>query len=140
MLTQPTGITATHSLMLTSAARGRTTATASAAANLFGTAGVLTGVGSETLTLSGTGTLSSKNVNVAQSFASLSGFTLTGNGSTLASNYTLTGGTDFLDITPAILTVSGTTAREPGVQRYHHCLIERGNPGRCVRQRCRDAR
>ena len=87
--------------------------TASAAANLFGTAGVLTGVGSETLTLSGTGTLSSKNVNAAQSFLAgtgLSGFTLTGIGSALASDYTLTGGTDFVDITPATLTVSGTTA------------------------------
>ena len=110
-LTQPTGITATITPYVLSLTGTRAyNGTASAAANLFGTAGVLTGVGSETLTLSGTGTLSSKNVNAAQSFASLSGFTLTGIGSTLASDYTLTGGTDFVDITPATLTVSGTTA------------------------------
>jgi filamentous hemagglutinin family protein len=110
-LAQPTGITATITPYVLSLTGTRAyNGTASAAANLFGTAGVLTGVGSETLTLSGTGTLSSKNVNAAQSFASLSGFTLTGIGSALASDYTLTGGTDFVDITPATLTVSGTTA------------------------------
>src|SRR6185437_9676672 len=81
-----------------------------AGASVFGTAGVLTGVNGETLTLSGTGTLSSKNINPAQSFASLAGFTLSGNGGAQASNYTLTGGTDWVDITPATLTVTGTSA------------------------------
>src|SRR6202034_4829238 len=54
-----------------------------AAASLFGSSGVLTGTNGETLTLSGTGTLSSQNVNAEQSFLAgtgLSGFTLTGNG------------------------------------------------------------
>jgi len=83
-----------------------------AAATLFGTGGVLDGVGSETLTLSGSGTLSTKNVGSEQPFAAggLSGFTLTGNGTALASNYTFVGGTDWVTITPATLTVSGTIA------------------------------
>jgi filamentous hemagglutinin family protein len=81
-----------------------------AAATLFGLNGVLNGVSGETLTLSGTGVLSSKNVNPAQAFSSLAGFSLAGNGSALASNYTLVGGTDWVKITPAPLTVTGTTA------------------------------
>jgi filamentous hemagglutinin family protein len=79
-------------------------------ASLFGSAGVLTGVDGETLTLSGAGTLSSKNVSAERSFSSLAGFTLTGNGSAQASNYTLSGGTDWVDITRAPLTVTGTSA------------------------------
>jgi trimeric autotransporter adhesin len=79
-------------------------------ASLFGSSGVLSGVNGETLTLSGGGTLSSKNVNPAQTFSSLSGFTLAANGSALATNYTLTGGTDWVNITPATLTVTGTLA------------------------------
>ncbi len=83
-----------------------------AAATLFGNVGVLTGINGDTLTLSGTGTLSTKNVGVQQPFASggLSGFTLSGNGAALASNYTLVGGTDWVTITPATLTVDGTVA------------------------------
>ena len=83
-----------------------------AAASLFGNSGVLTGINGQSLTLSGTGTLSTKNVGVQQPFASggLSGYTLTGNGSALASNYTLVGGTDWVTITPATLTVDGTVA------------------------------
>jgi filamentous hemagglutinin family protein len=110
-LVQPTGVTANitpYVLSLTGARvyNGTTDATAS----LFGSSGVLTGVAGETLTLSGTGTLTSKDVNPQQIFASLSGLTLTGNGSAQASNYMLTGGTDWVDITPATLTVTGTTA------------------------------
>ena len=84
--------------------------TTGAAGNLFGNNGVLTGVNGETLTLGGTGTVSDKNVGSQKAFANggLSGFSLTGNGATLASNYTLTGGTDWLTITPATLTVIGT--------------------------------
>jgi filamentous hemagglutinin family protein len=84
--------------------------TTGAAGNLFGNNGVLTGVNGETLTLTGTGTVSDKNVGSQKAFANggLSGFTLTGNGSALGGNYTLTGGTDWLTITPATLTVIGT--------------------------------
>ena len=80
-----------------------------AAASLFGN-GVLSGINGDTLTLSGSGTLSSKNVGTQQAFASdgLSGFTLTGNASALASNYTLTGGTDWVTITPLAITVAAT--------------------------------
>ncbi|GLQ99726.1 YDG domain-containing protein [Dyella mobilis] len=82
-----------------------------AAYTLFGKSGVLTGINGDTLQLGGTGQLSTKNVGVHQPFAAggLSGFTLNGIGSALASNYTLVGGTDWVTITPATLTVSGTT-------------------------------
>jgi trimeric autotransporter adhesin len=107
-LAQPTGLTGTITpvvldLTSTRVYDGNTDAVAS----LFGSNGVLTGVNGETLTLGGTGTLSSKNVGTQQPFAShgLSGFTLTGNGSALAGNYTLTGGTDWLTITPLTITV-----------------------------------
>ena len=110
-LTQPTGLTAGITPYVLNLAGTRVyDGGTDAAASLFGTAGVLTGVAGETLTLSGAGTLSSKDVNAAQSFASLSGLTLTGNGSALASNYTLVGGSDSVDITPATLAVTGTTA------------------------------
>ena len=87
-------------------------ATADADASLFGTNGVLTGVGGQTLTLTGTGMLDTKNVGVQQPFSAsgLSGFTLTGNGSALSSNYTFAGGDDWVTITPATLYVTGTTA------------------------------
>ena len=87
-------------------------ATTGAAASLFGTGDVLTGVAGQTLTLGGAGTLASKNVGVQAPFATggLGGFTLTGNGTALASNYTLAGGTDWVTVTPATLTVSGTVA------------------------------
>lgn len=83
-----------------------------AAATLFGSNGVLTGLNGDQLTVSGTGTLSTKNVGAQQPFAagSINGFALTGNGSALASNYTLIGGIDWVTITPAILTVTGTVA------------------------------
>ena len=83
-----------------------------AASSLFGNDGVLAGINGQTLQLGGTGTLSTKNVGSEQPFAGggLSGFTLTGVGAALASNYTLVGGTDWVTITPAILTVTGTVA------------------------------
>ncbi|GGA01767.1 hypothetical protein GCM10011408_23890 [Dyella caseinilytica] len=79
---------------------------------LFGNNGVLTGINGQSLQLGGTGELSTKNVGVQQPFATggLDGFTLTGIGSTISSNYTLVGGTDWVTITPATLTVSGTVA------------------------------
>ncbi|GGA02689.1 YDG domain-containing protein [Dyella caseinilytica] len=86
--------------------------TTGANASLFGNGGILTGVHGETLTLSGAGVLSTKNVGLQQSFAAngLTGFTLTGNGSALASNYTLTGGTDWVTITPYVLNLGGSRA------------------------------
>ncbi|MDF3980694.1 YDG domain-containing protein [Luteibacter sp. PPL554] len=87
-------------------------ATTRADASLFGDRGVLTGVNGETLTLSGAGTLTDKNVGVQKAFATggLSGLSLTGNGSALAGNYTLVGGVDWLTVTPATLAVLGTQA------------------------------
>jgi hypothetical protein len=84
--------------------------TTGANASLFGNNGVLTGVNGETVTLSGSGVLSSKNVGQQLPFASngLSGYTLTGNGSALGGNYTLTGGTDWVTITPLAITISAT--------------------------------
>src|SRR6202012_1013060 len=79
-----------------------------ASASLFGSNGTLsTGINGETIVLTGTGTLTSKNVNAQQTFASLSGFSL-GNGTGSANNYTLSGGTDWVNITPAPLTVATT--------------------------------
>ena len=86
--------------------------TANANASLFGSNGVLTGANGETLTLSGTGLLVNKNVGNQKPFATngLSGFTLTPDGSAKLTNYTLTGGTDWVTITPATLTVANTLA------------------------------
>ena len=61
-------------------------------------------VGSETLTLSGTGTVANKNVGTAK--AVTLGSLALGNGSGLASNYTFSGGTQMADITPAPLIVT----------------------------------
>jgi len=79
---------------------------------LFGNNGVLTGINGQTLQLGGTGELSTKNVGVQQPFAAtgLNGFTLNGIGAAVASNYTLVGGTDWVTITPATLTVADTVA------------------------------
>src|ERR1700719_2861096 len=75
--------------------------TTNAAAGLFGT---LSGLNGDTLTVAGTGTLSSKNVGV-ENFSSLGSLTLSGSGGALAGNYTLVGGTDVVRITPAPLIV-----------------------------------
>jgi hypothetical protein len=82
--------------------------TTGAAASLFGNNGVLTGVNGETVDLAGTGVLTSKNVGSQRAFAKLGSLVL-GNGTGLASNYTLAGGSDWVSITPATLTVVGTT-------------------------------
>ncbi|HEY4215254.1 MAG TPA: YDG domain-containing protein [Steroidobacteraceae bacterium] len=111
--TQPTGLTADISRAILNLTSSRQyDGTVNAAATLFGTSGVLNGVNGETLTLSGTGTLTSKNVNPAQTFAAVNGFNLVGNGAALASNYTLAGGTDWVAITPAPLVVVGTQASD----------------------------
>lgn len=61
-------------------------------------------VNGETLTLSGSGTVASKDVGSGKTVAL--GTLAFGNGTGLASNYTFTGGTQTADITQAILTVS----------------------------------
>jgi len=63
-------------------------------------------VDSETLTLSGTGTVADKNVGASKT-VNVSGLTL-GNSSGLATNYTFSGGTQTASITQAALTLSGT--------------------------------
>ena len=80
--------------------------TTNADGSLFGT---LTGLNGDTLSVSGVGTLPSKNVGT-ENFTLLGSLTLSGNsGGALASNYTLAGGTDWVKITPVTLNVTGTT-------------------------------
>ncbi|MCX7185433.1 MAG: YDG domain-containing protein [Nitrosospira sp.] len=67
-------------------------------------------VGSETLGLSGSGTLADKHVGTGKA-VNTTGLTLV-SGSGLASNYTFTGGTQTVNITPASLTVNGVTASD----------------------------
>jgi hypothetical protein len=76
-----------------------------AAAGIFS---AITGINGQTLTLSGTGTLAGENTG-NESVTSLGTLAL-GNGTGLASNYTLVGGTDTVDITPATLTETATPA------------------------------
>jgi len=83
--------------------------TTGADASLFGNNGVIsTGVNGETVDLGGSGVLTSKNVGSQRAFANLGSLVL-GNGTGLATNYTLAGGTDWVSITPATVTVIGTT-------------------------------
>ncbi|MDO9187776.1 MAG: YDG domain-containing protein, partial [Bacteroidia bacterium] len=63
-------------------------------------------VGTETVSLTGTGTLADKNVGTAK--AVTLGTLALGDGTGLASNYTFTGGTKSLDVTAKALTVSAT--------------------------------
>jgi len=70
-------------------------------------------VGSETVVLSGVGRVGDKNVGANKPFAGLGTLALAdGSNGGLASNYTLMGGTDTLTITPATLTVAGTTVAD----------------------------
>lgn len=62
--------------------------------------------GGETLALNGTGQASDKNAATGKSLTL--GTLALGNGSGLASNYTLAGGTHQVDITPRVLSSSGT--------------------------------
>jgi hypothetical protein len=75
---------------------------------LFGSNGALVGVNGETVTLNGSGVLTSKNVGSQRGFANLGSLRLS-NGTGLAGNYTLSGGTDWVTITPATLRVVGTS-------------------------------
>src|SRR6202011_3787826 len=75
-------------------------------ASIFGAAGTVnTGVGGENLILSGSGTLVSKNAGAESS--ALNTLTLN-NGTGLAGNYTLSGGTDTVNVTKLGITVAGT--------------------------------
>ena len=82
-------------------------------ATIFGTGGTLTtGIGSETLLLSGSGTLTSKNVG-SETLSSLGNLALgNGSGGGLASNYTLIGGTDAANIAKLSITATGTAANK----------------------------
>jgi trimeric autotransporter adhesin len=75
--------------------------------SLFGNDGVLTGVNGETVMLSGSGVLTSKDVGTQLAFANTGSLVL-GDGSGLASNYTLAGGTDWVSITPLPIAVIAT--------------------------------
>jgi filamentous hemagglutinin family protein len=78
------------------------------AANTFGTAGTITtGIGTENLLLSGTGTVASKDVVSGSQAVNTAGLTLN-NGTGTASNYTFTGGTHTGQVTAAGLLLSGT--------------------------------
>ncbi|RDS79487.1 filamentous hemagglutinin N-terminal domain-containing protein, partial [Dyella monticola] len=110
VLQQPGGLTGTITPYVLDLSGTRVyDANTDANATLFGSNGVLTGINGDTLTLSGSGFVSSKNVgSYTGADFNLNNLALTGNGSALAGNYTLAGGTDTLGITPATLTVTGT--------------------------------
>lgn len=74
--------------------------TAIAGAAMFGNQGVVAGIAGESLTLSGAGVLASKNVATGRDLSGLGTLSLTGNASTLATNYTLLGGHDVATVTP----------------------------------------
>ena len=77
----------------------------------FGTAGTIsTGLGTETLLLSGTGTVVSKNVAAGSQTVTLGSLALNDVGGTggLASNYTFTGGTQTATVTVAPVSFTGT--------------------------------
>ncbi len=86
-------------------------ATTAANAAVFGSAGTISGVAGQLLTLSGSGTLAAAAVG-NETVTGLGSLTLSngGSGATagLASNYTLVGGTDSVNITPAVINLSGT--------------------------------
>ncbi|MFC5581149.1 YDG domain-containing protein [Rhodanobacter terrae] len=110
-LVQPTGLSGTIAPRVLNLTGQRVyDGNTDAGADLFGNNGVLTGMNGESLTLGGTGTLSTKNAGTQQPFGGngLNGFTLTGNGSALASNYTLVGGTDWVTITPLTIAVDAS--------------------------------
>ena len=66
-------------------------------------------VGSETVTLSGSGSLSSADVQSSSSLSSTSGLSLEdGSGGGLASNYTLTGGSQSVSVTKRPVVMSGS--------------------------------
>ncbi|SEV92763.1 YDG domain-containing protein [Luteibacter sp. 329MFSha] len=86
-------------------------ATTNAAASLFTDGnGTVLGVNGERVSLTGTGTLVTKNVGSQRAFQDFGTLALGNYGGSSAQNYTLAGGIDWVTITPATLTVSGTFA------------------------------
>jgi len=77
--------------------------TANAAAGMFGQGGLVGGIAGETLRLSGTGALASRNVATRETVAALGTLALNDNGGALAGNYTLVGGTHVATVTPLIV-------------------------------------
>jgi hypothetical protein len=75
-------------------------------ASAFGAAGLVGGVAGENLVLSGSGTTAGKNAG-PQALSSLGSLVLD-NGTGDASNYTLVGGSDTLQVTPLAITVGAT--------------------------------
>jgi filamentous hemagglutinin family protein len=78
--------------------------TTSVASGAYSLGGLVDG---QTLTLSGVSTISSKNVG---SYSPILGTLSLGDGTGLASNYTLSGGVDTVSITPASLTLAAVTS------------------------------
>jgi filamentous hemagglutinin family protein len=74
-------------------------------ASIFGSAGTVAGVNGQNLTLSGSGTLTTKNVITNGVLGTIGGLTL-GNGTGSASNYQLMGGSDLVTVTPLAITVT----------------------------------
>ncbi|MGC8542116.1 MAG: beta strand repeat-containing protein, partial [Phycisphaerae bacterium] len=75
--------------------------------SIFGTGGTInTGIGSETLVLSGGAVTNSANASGLAQTISPAGLTLN-NGTGIATDYTFTGGTDTVLITPLQLTITG---------------------------------
>ncbi|MES1981690.1 MAG: YDG domain-containing protein [Pseudomonadota bacterium] len=104
---QPTGLTANITARAINLTGSRIyDGTTTTAASIFTLGNLVSG---ETLTLSGSGSVASKNVSAGSQTVTLGTLAL-GNGSGLASNYTLTGGTKTASFTAKAMTISGITA------------------------------
>ncbi len=97
---------------------------------------LIDGVNGETLTLSGSGLLATKNAGPQQPFASngLNSFTLTGNGAALASNYTWPGGLDWAAMTLGGADAGNYVLVQPFGPRISPCRLLR------FRRNCRSRR
>jgi filamentous hemagglutinin family protein len=103
-LTEPTGLVANITQRVISLSGSSVyNGTTSVAGSIF-TLGNL--VGGQTLNLTGTGSVASQNVSAGAQTVSLGTLALS-NGTGLASNYKLTGGTDTASITPEPINLSG---------------------------------
>jgi hypothetical protein len=90
-------------------------ATMAANASVFGSGGTVSGVAGQLLTLTGSGTLAAKTVgNEAVTALGTLALGNGGSGGTagLASNYTLVGGTDSVNVTPLGITVAATASNK----------------------------